>query len=172
MRQIWAPWRKAYILGQRRTPGCFFCQDRRSSPRKDKKNLLLYRSRHTFLVLNRYPYTNGHLMLAPNRHVPSLENLKDEERLDLFKLLDLSLKLLRKGLRPHGFNMGLNLGRIGGAGLPGHVHLHVVPRWKGDTNFMPVLTGAKVISDSLQSTYRELHRILQGMVLRGTGLRR
>ena len=111
-------------------------------------------------------------MLAPNRHVPSLENLKDEERLDLFKLLDLSLKLLRKGLRPHGFNMGLNLGRIGGAGLPGHVHLHVVPRWKGDTNFMPVLTGAKVISDSLQSTYRELHRILQGMVLRGTGLRR
>ena len=161
MKRIWAPWRKGYILGQRRIPGCFFCRDRRSSPKKDKKNLLLYRSRHTFLLLNRYPYTNGHLMLTPNRHVPSLENLQDEERLDLLQLLDLALLLLRKSFRPQGFNIGLNLGRTGGAGIPGHVHLHVVPRWEGDTNFMPILTGTKVISDSLESAYHQLRRTLK-----------
>ena len=161
MKNLWAPWRKAYISGQKKTSGCFFCQDLRASPKKDKINLLLFRSRFAFILLNRYPYTNGHLMLVPNRHVPSLERLKDSERLDLLKLLDLALQLLKKSLHPHGFNVGMNLGRIGGAGVPGHVHLHVVPRWKGDTNFMPVLTGTKIISDSLQSTYLELSRVIQ-----------
>lgn len=163
MNRIWAPWRKGYILGQRRTRGCFFCQDRRSSPKKDRKNLLLYRSRYNFLLLNRYPYTNGHLMLAPNRHVPSLEHLEDQERLDLLRLLDTALKLLRKALHSQGFNVGLNLGRVGGAGIPGHVHLHVVPRWEGDTNFMPILTGTKVISDSLDSTYSLLRQTLKSL---------
>ena len=163
MKQIWAPWRKGYILGHRKTRGCLFCRTRRSSPKKDKKNLLLYRSRSSFLLLNRYPYTNGHLMLSPNRHVPSLENLKDEERLDFLRLLDTALELLRKAFHVQGFNVGLNLGPAGGAGIPGHVHLHIVPRWAGDTNFMPILTGTKVISDSLDSSYRELHRVLKSL---------
>lgn len=166
MDRIWAPWRKRYILGHERTPGCFFCRDRRSPLKKDKKNLLLHRSRHTLLLLNRFPYTNGHLMLAPNRHVASLEHLGNEERLDLLRLLDKALELLRQALRPQGFNVGLNLGLAGGAGIPGHVHLHVVPRWLGDTNFMPVLTGTKVISDSLEATYDELHRLLRGTARR------
>ncbi len=166
MNRIWAPWRKRYISGRERTPGCLFCRARRSSPKKDKKNFLLHRSRHTFLLLNRYPYTNGHLMLAPNRHVASLEHLEDEERLDLLRLLDLALRLVRRTLHPHGFNIGLNLGRAGGAGIPGHIHLHVVPRWEGDTNFMPVLTGTKVVSDSLESAYAELHRALRSLRVR------
>ena len=110
-------------------------------------------------MLNLYPYNNGHLMLVPNRHVPSLEKLKNEERLDLLQLLDRSLAILRKALHPHGFNIGINLGRVGGAGVPGHVHMHVVPRWKGDTNFMPVTAGTKVISDSLKGTYQSLSQL-------------
>ena len=111
--------------------------------------------------MNRYPYTNAHLMLVPNRHVNSPEKLNEKERLNLFKLLDLSLKLLKKAFHPQGFNLGINLGKGGGAGIPGHLHLHVVPRWLGDTNFMPVTSGAKVISDSLGSTYRHLQNVLK-----------
>jgi len=148
-------------MGQKRTGSCFFCGDFRAPRKKDPNNFLLYRSRHAFVLLNRYPYTNGHLMLIPNRHVASLERLKVEERLDLLHLLDLSLKLLNKALHPQGFNVGMNLGRLGGAGVPAHVHLHVVPRWLGDTNFMPVLTGTRVISASLRDTYRALRRVLQ-----------
>lgn len=161
MDRIWAPWRKVYITSQTRRKGCFLCGVRRASHSKDPKHLLLFRSRHSFILLNRYPYTNAHLMIVTNRHVPSLEQLRDEERLDVLQLLDLALKILRKTIHPHGFNMGMNLGRTGGAGVPGHVHLHVVPRWKGDTNFMPVLTGTKVISDSLSSTYRQLRQSLR-----------
>ena len=100
-------------------------------------------------------------MIVPNRHVSSLEKLSDNERLDLLGLLDLALGLLKKVFHPHGFNVGINLGRIGGAGVPGHIHVHAVPRWKGDTNFMPVLTGTKVISESLQATYLELKKALK-----------
>ena len=112
-------------------------------------------------MMNRYPYTNAHLMLVPNRHVNSPEKLNEKERLDLFSLLDLSLKLLKKAFHPLGFNLGINLGKVGGAGIPGHLHLHVVPRWLGDTNFMPVTSGAKVISDSLESTHRYLKTVLK-----------
>lgn len=143
--------------------GCIFCRDRRAPRRNDRKNLVLHRSKHTLIVLNRYPYTNGHLMLAPNRHVPTPETLSREERLDLLELLDVTLKILRKVVRPQGFNVGMNLGRMGGAGVPGHVHLHIVPRWPGDTNFMPVLTGTKVVSDSLDSMYSRLHQVLKAL---------
>ena len=161
MERIWAPWRKAYLLGSEKTRGCLFCRERRASKSKDKKNLLLHRSTHTFIILNRYPYTNAHLMLVPNRHVDSPEKLSEKEQFDLFKLLNLSLKLLKKAFHPQGFNIGINLGKAGGAGIPGHLHLHVVPRWVGDTNFMPAASGAKVISDSLDSTYRYLRRVLK-----------
>lgn len=161
MERIWAPWRRGYVIGKRRPSGCLFCRARRAPPKKDSLNFVLRRSPAAFLILNRYPYTNGHLMVVPNRHVSSLEQLKDRERLDLLRLLDQALALLRQALHPHGFNIGINLGRIGGAGIPGHAHLHVVPRWAGDTNFMPVLTGSKVISDSLEATYRQLRQVLR-----------
>ena len=104
-------------------------------------------------MLNLYPYTNGHLLVVPNRHLSSLEKLKKPERLDLLELVDLGIEILKKSLHPTGFNVGFNLGPTGGAGIPGHVHLHVVPRWNGDTNFMPVLGGTRVISQSLDELY-------------------
>ena len=161
MKRIWAPWRKAYILGGKKRRGCLFCTDLRAPKTEDAKNLVLYRSTHFFIMMNRYPYTNAHLMLVPNRHVNSPEKLNEKERLNLFKLLDLSLKLLKKAFHPQGFNLGINLGKVGGAGIPGHLHLHVVPRWLGDTNFMPVTSGAKVISDSLESTHCHLKAVLK-----------
>ena len=103
-------------------------------------------------------------MLVPNRHMATLEKLNSKERLDLLRVLDLAMKLLRKSFRPQGFNVGINLGKVGGAGIPGHVHIHIVPRWVGDTNFMPTTTGTKVISDSLDSTYRHLHQILKTLL--------
>ena len=172
MNQIWAPWRKSYVLGGKRQKGCFFCDDYRAPSRKDAGNLVLHRSQSSFIVLNRYPYTNGHAMLVPYRHVPTLEKLNDRERLDILKLLDLSMELLRRCFRPEGFNVGMNLGRSGGAGVPGHVQLHVVPRWNGDTNFMPVLTGSKVISDSLESTYQRLHQSLKTLSARNSKKRK
>lgn len=161
MDRIWAPWRKKYVSTHARGPGCFLCRARRSPANQDPKNFLLHRSSKNFIVLNRYPYTNGHLMIVSNRHVPSLEKLNDAERLDLLRLLDRALASLRKSLHPEGFNLGMNFGRAGGAGVPGHVHIHVVPRWPGDTNFMPLLTGSKVISDSLEGTYGVLRRFFK-----------
>ena len=161
MKQIWAPWRKRYITVKKRQAGCLFCRQWRSPSKSDPKNLVVHRSHSGFLVLNLFPYNNGHLMVVPRRHVSTLEPLSGEERLDLLDLLDVSLKILRKAFHPQGFNLGANLGRSGGAGVLGHVHLHVVPRWEGDTNFMPVVTGTKVISDSLEGTYRQLRRFIR-----------
>ena len=161
MKNLWAPWRKDYVGGKQKTPGCFLCRSLKASQKKDKDNYILLRSQTAFIVLNRFPYTNGHLMVVPSRHVSTLEKLNDNESLDLLRQLDLALDLLKKVFRPHGFNVGLNLGQMGGAGVPGHIHIHAVPRWKGDTNFMPVLTGTKVISYSLQAVYQELKKALQ-----------
>ncbi len=161
MNRIWAPWRKRYVSGEKKTRGCLFCRVVRAPARKDKTHLLLHRTPHSFLMLNRYPYNNGHLMIVPHRHVPSLARLKDNERLDLLKLLDRSLEILAKAIHPQGFNVGMNLGRAAGAGFPGHVHIHIVPRWVGDTNFMPILGETKVISDSLQAVYQALSRLLK-----------
>lgn len=159
MKRLWAPWRKGYVTHKK--PGrCIFCAALRAPSRNDRKHLVLRRSRHGFLILNLYPYNNGHVMVSPNRHVPSFEDLHREEKLDLLSLLDKATRALRKALHPRGFNVGLNLGRTGGAGFPGHLHLHVVPRWEGDTNFMPVLAGTKVISNSLQDVYEMLSRAL------------
>ena len=160
MKQIWAPWRKAYVTAKVRSKGCLFCRAKRAAQSQDQKNLVVHRSHRSFSILNLYPYNNGHVMVVPVRHVSGLEKLGSEERLDLLREVDLVLKLLRKVFHPEGFNLGLNLGRSGGAGVPGHVHLHMVPRWLGDTNFMPVLTGTKVISDSLKATHLALRRAL------------
>lgn len=162
MERLWAPWRNKYVSARKPFAGCLFCRVQRQSPKKGPGNLIVGRSRHSFAMLNLYPYTNGHLMLVPKRHADSLEKLKDDERLDLLKLLDRSVAALKKSFHPQGFNVGMNLGKAAGAGIPDHIHIHVVPRWLGDTNFMPLIGNVKVIPDSLQRVHKVLSRHLKG----------
>src|SRR3989338_8213755 len=153
MNKLWAPWRRAYILGKK-TKGCFVCAIKRS--KRDRANGVLARTPHSIAVLNQYPYNNGHVMVVPKRHVRLLSDLSDEESLDLLRLANQVMERIRQRMNAQGFNWGINFGQTGGAGLPGHIHLHIVPRWKGDTNFMPVTADTKVISESLASAYRTL----------------
>lgn len=129
--------------------------------RKDKENLILHRSSHSFIIMNRYPYANGHLMVAPNRHVASLDELGEGEMADIMGLVKKSLHTLRRALKPDGFNVGLNIGKVAGAGVEDHIHFHIVPRWNGDTNFMPVVSGTKVMPEYLEKTYERLFSITQ-----------
>lgn len=153
MDHLWAPWRKAYI-SRKPAKKCFLCRINTSS--QDDKNFVLKRSPYSFAVLNLFPYNGGHAMVVPKRHVSGLEKLKDEELLDLMKLLNQLSGRFQNVLKCQGMNIGINLGKTAGAGVPGHVHIHAVPRWAGDSNFMPVLTGTKVVSESLESVYRRL----------------
>ncbi len=153
MDNLWAPWRRGYI-GSKKGKGCIFCK----SLKAKGGNHIIFRSRHSFAILNRYPYNNGHIMIAPRRHVRELAGLKDYETLDLIVSLKKAQGLLRKVLKPQGYNIGINTSQNAGAGISGHLHVHIVPRWKGDTNFMPVLSNTKVISQSLEELYRQLKR--------------
>ncbi len=155
MNKLWAPWRSKYvtkIIGKEK--GCIFCRMLREC--KDKQNYILARTKHSFAVLNIYPYNNGHVLVVPNRHVSDFLKLTKEEKLDLFELLEKVKTKTDKTLKPGGYNIGINLGRVAGAGFPGHLHIHVVPRWKGDVNFMPVVGNPKVISQSLAALYKKL----------------
>jgi ATP adenylyltransferase len=154
MKQLWAPWRKSYIQPNKKRGICFLC--RASREKKDSQNHILKRSSFNFAILNRYPYNTGHIMIAPNRHVASLSKMNEKEKLDWLKLLDEMTETLQKVLSPQGFNVGLNLGKAAGAGVPGHLHLHIVPRWNGDVNFMPVIADTRVISEALDSIYQTI----------------
>jgi ATP adenylyltransferase len=149
MRQLWAPWRLEYIRSADEQDGCVFC---RAAAAEDEEGLVVHRGEHAFALLNRYPYAAGHLMLAPYRHESELGDLTAEEALEIHRLAGAALGALAQTMQPQGFNLGWNLGRIAGAGVVDHVHEHVVPRWAGDTNFMPVLAGARVIPESLEAT--------------------
>ena len=153
MERLWAPWRMSYILGEK-VSRCIFCTSAAASD--DQESLVLYRDSNCFIMMNRFPYNNGHLMVAPLRHVGNLEELEDAEGLELMQLLRLSIVVMRAELGPEGFNIGCNLGHTAGAGIVDHVHLHVVPRWNGDTNFMPVLSETKIINEALGQTYAKL----------------
>lgn len=154
MNKIWAPWRKNYITSEK-PKGCIFCAAaKKNFP--DKKRYTLKRSGYSFAMLNLFPYNNAHVMAAPMRHVKGLELLNDRELLDLMKLVNYTKKKIDKRLKPAGYNIGLNAGKIAGAGFPGHAHIHIVPRWQGDTNFMPVISGTKVISRSLDDMWKLL----------------
>ena len=142
-----------YILGEKKK-GCFFCK--KLKEKKSKKNLILHQGEYVFVVMNKYPYTNGHLMVVPRRHCLNVEGLDHNELKELFDLLKTSIKVLKASLRPHGFNIGMNIGKVGGAGED-HLHLHIVPRWSGDTNFMPVIGETKIIPEYLEKTYQKLH---------------
>jgi ATP adenylyltransferase len=154
MKVLWAPWRMAYIKNARKPAKCIFCV--KPKERRDARNLLLHRGRHGLVMMNLFPYNSGHLLVAPYAHVRSLEQLPDEVSLDLLALTNLSLKVLRAEIKPEGFNIGVNLGRVSGAGIETHVHLHIVPRWNGDTNFMPLFAETRVMPEHLQATYRKL----------------
>ena len=160
MERLWAPWREKFILCEKE-PGCFLC--RTSGEKQDRKNLILFRGEKCFVILNRYPYNNGHLMIAPFRHVGKLEELGDEELTEIWKTAQLCVRALKSGLKPKGINLGMNLGKVSGAGVGDHIHLHIVPRWQGDTNFMPIFAETKVISVGLSNTYRLLKKELRGI---------
>ncbi len=153
MNLLWAPWRAKFVKS-RKHKSCIFCSKIKS--KNDKKNLVLYRSKYNFVMLNLYPYTNAHLMVAPYRHVGDLEVLSKDELYELFDLVRKMVKVLKKIYKIDGCNIGINLGRAAGAGVEKHLHVHIVPRWFGDTNFMPVVSDTKVISESLQKTYKIL----------------
>ncbi len=160
---LWAPWRSSYVENVDNIEGCFLCNAVRQPPDKWKEVLLLYKGRRSFIILNKYPYNSGHLMIVPLEHTSEYESLDDETVLEMNELLKLSLKALRKVFKPHGFNIGYNLGRPAGAGLESHIHMHVVPRWNGDTNFMPVIGRTKVISQDLFTTYDRLREAIEGI---------
>lgn len=171
--QLWAPWRLEYIQGggaEDRPPEslhllpgadarCFLCQA--AGSQRDRARLVVYRTPHSLVVLNRYPYNNGHLLICPQKHHARLDDLSDAEHLDLCRVLAKMITVLERTIHPGGFNVGLNLGHVAGAGLPGHLHWHVVPRWHGDTNFMPILAGVKVIPQALNALWEVLTEALK-----------
>ncbi len=150
---IWAPWRIGYInkIEKRK---CFLCYGYKS--KKDKENFVVYRGDVSFIIMNIFPYNNGHLMVAPKRHIKDITSINQKEEIEIMQLIKKSVSILKKVLNPDGFNIGLNLGKVAGAGLDDHIHFHIVPRWNGDTNFMPVISNTKVIPQSLSELYSVL----------------
>ena len=155
MKHLWAPWRMCYIGSIHDKSDCVLC-DIATRPADDPSNLVIERRTRTFAVLNRFPYNNGHTLVCPLAHKASLDELSSDELLELMEATRETVALLRNVMRADGFNIGLNLGRVAGAGLPGHVHMHIVPRWDGDTNFMPVLADVKVIPQALEELREKL----------------
>ncbi len=159
MDKIFAPWRMQYILSnsddnEEKDTGCIFCKF--PTLDEDEKHLILHRGKYCFVILNAFPYNPGHLMVVPYRHTAELPGLKPEELAEMMSLCQTAHLVLTAVMKPQGFNLGMNLGKVAGAGIDGHLHMHVVPRWNGDTNFMPVLGEVRVISEALNSTWKRL----------------
>ena len=153
MEELWAPWRIEYI---QRAPksGCILCQKPKEND--DEANFILYRGQYNFIILNAFPYNPGHLMVAPYRHIANLQDLSDAEATEHLDIIKKSLELLKEVMEPTGFNIGLNVGKVAGAGIAEHLHTHIVPRWQGDTNLMSVLADTRVIPEALAATYQKL----------------
>ena len=158
MDKLWAPWRVKYITKIiKKTKGCVFCNIRKS--KQDRRNFVIAREEHAYSVLNIYPYNNGHMLIVPNRHVYGLSELGRDEKENLLDLLEATKELLDEIMKPDGYNIGINLGKAAGAGFPEHMHIHLVPRWQGDVNFMPVTSHTKIISQSLKSLHEKLAQV-------------
>ena len=157
MKRLWAPWRMEYITEEPR-PGCLFCRVREEPDHEDSR-LVVWRTRSAIVILNKFPYNSGHTMVAPSVHKASLEDLTDEEMSGFMRAVQRTIAVLKSTLQPDGLNIGANLGRAAGAGIPDHVHLHIVPRWNGDTNFMPVLADTKMVNEHLLTTAEKLRPI-------------
>jgi ATP adenylyltransferase len=150
MDTIFAPWRMEYIKGEK-PAGCVFCK---SSNRCDE--YVIYEGKSCFVMINRYPYVSGHLMIIPVRHIGKIEDLTQKERIEIFALLDTTVRVLQEAMNPDGFNIGMNIGKAAGAGIEEHIHVHVIPRWEGDTNFMSVVNNVRVIPEDVQTTATKL----------------
>ncbi len=159
MKVLWAPWRIKYITGDKEE-GCIFCKKPKEG--NDKDNLILYTGETSFIIMNRYPYSNGHLMTVPYKHTNNFSDLTQEERLELMNLTAKCIDIL-KVIEPEGFNIGMNLGKTGGAGIDDHLHFHIVPRWSGDNNFMPVIGDLRVMPEYLEDTYETLKEHLKSL---------
>jgi ATP adenylyltransferase len=158
MRQLWAPWRMTYIGAEPATPGCIFCEKAVSTA--DETNFILIRAERCFALMNIFPYNNGHLMIAPYAHQPTILELDAATLTEMMAVAQQCVRAGQQALGAQGFNIGINQGTVAGAGITDHVHMHVVPRWNGDTNFMPVLADVKVMPDFIESTYRQLRAAL------------
>jgi len=156
MKQLWAPWRLAFVEKAARLSGCIFCE--KPSLKQDAKTYILRRGRHAYVLMNIYPYNNGHLLVAPYRHLATLEDLPRPVLLDMMRLVQQSITAIRKAYAPEGFNVGVNQGKAAGAGIEHHIHLHIVPRWGADTNFMPLLGETRVLPQHLKASYVRLKR--------------
>jgi ATP adenylyltransferase len=162
MNNLWAPWRATYITRIDKKDGeCVFCK--KVSDTDDRQNLILYRGQYSFVVMNLYPYNNGHLMVIPYNHTSDFTTIDTETSAEMWHLLCIAKKVLSKAFNPEGFNVGMNIGRSGGAGIDQHIHIHIVPRWNGDTNFIPVLCETKVISQTLWETYDTLFPLFKSI---------
>jgi len=160
--RLYSPWRSQYIETYDKVEGCFLCNALKSS--EDEKNLVLYRGDKVFVIMNLYPYNAGHVLVCPNEHIGDFGSLDRETLCELSEVSQLMLKAIKEALNPDGFNMGYNLGRVAGAGLESHLHNHIVPRWNGDTNFMPVLAEVKVISQELRDIYHKIKTALENIL--------
>ncbi|MCH7662535.1 MAG: HIT domain-containing protein [Chloroflexi bacterium] len=154
MNYLWSPWRMKYIEEEKNKAGCVFCDALAQSDGPD--NLIIHRGQHAFLILNRYPYTSGHLMVLPFLHSPALSDLDAETRAEMMEIMNKSTLVLKGIYQPQGFNLGANIGEAAGAGIEEHVHLHIVPRWSGDTNFMSSLGQTRVLPEELAETYEKV----------------
>lgn len=156
MERLWRPWRMAYVhnVESMRDEGCIFCT--KPSSGDDREALILHRGETGFIIMNLYPYNTGHVMVAPFRHIGQLEGLTEDELYEFMDLTSLAIRVIKKEIKPQGFNLGVNLGKSAGAGFDQHVHMHIVPRWQGDTNFMPVVGETKVMPETVAGTYERL----------------
>jgi len=164
--KLWAPWRMQYIEGvdTENEGGCIFCSKPQAD--NDRENYILHRAKNCYIIMNIYPYSNGHLMVVPYNHTTNLGELASETRLEIMDMIDIVVEAMKNSMRPDGFNIGMNLGRSAGAGIEDHLHMHIVPRWNGDTNFMPVIGCTKVICESLEDTYAKLKKAIEQVIKR------
>ena len=162
MKRIWAPWRMQYILQSDKGKGCILCD--KPAETDDKANYILYRGKLNFIMLNAYPYAPGHLMIAPYRHLANVTDANSYELKEHAELIQLCIRLLTTGINAASFNIGMNVGRVAGAGVEGHIHTHVVPRWNGDNNFMAVVADTRVLSEGLDATYHKLKEGLNRLI--------
>jgi ATP adenylyltransferase len=159
MKHLWSPWRMPYLENHTKEEGCVFCNAQ--AQEDGAANLIAFRGERAYVILNRYPYTSGHLMVVPLDHKPDLEQLDPQARAEMMELTVRCMSVLRAAYNPQAFNIGANIGEAAGAGVVGHVHIHIVPRWNGDTNFMSTLGETRVLPESLEDTYRKIRKVFQ-----------
>lgn len=154
MRRLFTPWRKKYITSTKKKDGCVFCQAIEQN--EDSETFIVHRGEHAFVILNKFPYTSGHLMVIPYQHSEKLSNLNPDIRFEIIELVNKASEVIHSVYKPDGFNIGINMGSAGGAGIAEHIHMHVVPRWSGDTNFIPVISDTRLIPEELEITYKRI----------------